>query len=172
MPTAEVSGSDSWAEAVMDFVARQHANVREHLDHMVAIADTPPAQVPVAVRNRLDAVFGFLHTDLLPLMAFEEETLYPALDRIPDVPHTPGAMALEHEPIRRAIGELDDRAGAHGWQGWNDELHRPLLVLHAVIRAHVTNEERVYGPLLGRLDPREYITLHAQLATYSLRQWR
>lgn len=156
----------------MDFVARQHANVHEHLDHMVAIAGAPPAEVPLGVRNHLDAVFSFLHTDLLPLMAFEEETLYPALDRIPDVPHTPGAMALEHEPIRRAIGELDDRAGADGWQHWNGELHRPLLVLHAVIRAHATNEERVYGPLLSRLDPSEYATLHAHLAAYSLRQGR
>jgi hypothetical protein len=165
VPTAEVSGSNSWAEDVMDFVAREHENVREHLGHMVAIADAGPGEIPLTLRNRLDAVFRFLHTDLLTLMAFEEQTLYPALDRIPDVPSTPGAMTADHDTIRRAIGVLDDRAGAGGWERWSGELHRPLLVdIQARIRRHLGIEEFLYGPLLSRLDPAEYIRLHQRLA--------
>ncbi len=152
----------------MDFVAREHANVREHLDHMVVIAEAPPAEMSLTLRDRLDAVFSFLHTDLPSLMTLEEDTLYPALERIPDVPHTPGAMAAEHEAIRRAIAELDGRAGVKRWERWDGELHRPLLVLQAVIRMHANNEEQLYGPLLSRLDPGEYATLHARLAAHSL----
>ena len=133
----------------MDFVAREHENVREHLGHMVAIA-ADPSDIPVKLRNRLDAVFGFLHADLLTLMTFEEETLYPALDRIPGVPHTPGAMAADHDRIKRAIDLLDDSAGAHGWERWSGALHRPLVVdVHARIRAHLDTEEFLYGPLLS-----------------------
>ncbi len=79
----------------MDFVAREHENVREHLDHMAAIAEAGPGDITVTLRNRLDAVFKFLHTDLLTLMAFEEETRYPALDRIPGrSAHTRRSMAV------------------------------------------------------------------------------
>jgi hypothetical protein len=149
----------------MDFVAREHENVREHLGHMAAIAAVP-SDIPVKLRNRLDAVFRFLHVDLLTLMTFEEETLYPALDRIPGVPHTPGAMAADHDRIKRTIDLLDDSAGAHGWERWNAALHRPLVVdAHAQIRAHLDTEEFLYGPLLSRLDPHEYARLYQRLPT-------
>jgi iron-sulfur cluster repair protein YtfE (RIC family) len=115
----------------MDFVAREHENVREHLGHMAAIAAVP-SDIPVKLRNRLDAVFRFLHVDLLTLMTFEEETLYPALDRIPGVPHTPGAMAADHDAIKHTIDVLDDAAGARGWECWSGALHRPLVfAVHA-----------------------------------------
>jgi Hemerythrin HHE cation binding domain len=168
VPTAEVSGSNSWAEDVMDFVAREHAVVREHLDHMVAIAQAAPTAAPPTARDRLDAVFRFLHTDLLPLMALEEETVYPALGQIPDVPHTPWAMALDHAAVRRVIGELDDRAGAGGWERWEGELHRPLLELETLIRLHVEKEECLYGPLLSRLGPLDLATLRERLATHGV----
>jgi iron-sulfur cluster repair protein YtfE (RIC family) len=167
VPTANVSGSNSWAEDVMDFVAREHATVREHLDHMVAIAEATPTGVPVAVRERLDAVFSFLHTDLLALMALEETTLYPALGQIPDVPHTPEAMALDHASVRRIIGELDDRAGADGWERWESDLHQLLRELETLIRLHVDKEEYLYGPLLSRLGSPDLATLRERLATHS-----
>ena len=149
----------------MDFVAREHENVREHLGHMVAIAEADPGDITVTLRNRLDAVFRFLHTELLTLMTFEEATLYPALDRIPDIPPTPRAMAEDHDTIRRAVRVLDDRAGADGWERWSGDLHRPLLVdIQARIRTHLDTEEFLYGPLLSRLDPAEYTRLHQELA--------
>jgi Hemerythrin HHE cation binding domain len=168
VPTAEVSGTNSWAEDVMDFVAREHAIVREHLDHMVVIAEAAPSEVPLALRERLDAVFRFLHTDLLPLMALEEATLYPALGQIPDVPHTPGAMALDHEAVRRVIDDLDDRAGAGGWERWDGELRRPLRELETLIRRHVEKEECLYGPLLSRLGPPDLATLRNRLTAHSI----
>jgi hypothetical protein len=166
VPTAEVSGSNSWAEDVMDFVAREHENVREHLGHMVAIGDAEPGDITVTLRHVLDAVFRFLHADLLTLMAFEEETLYPALDRIPGVPHTPGAMAADHDTIRHTIDVLDDSAGARGWERWSGALHRPLVFdVHAHVRTHLDTEEFLYGPLLSRLDPHEYARLYQHLPT-------
>jgi hypothetical protein len=164
VPTAEASGSNSWAEDVMDFVAREHANVREHLGHMMAMAAPVPGEGPMERRIRLDAVFGFLHADLPTLMAFEEETLYPALDRIPDVPRTPHAMAEEHAAIRDAIRELDDLAGAAGWERGDRRLGRSLVGLQAVVRLHVDTEERLYGPLLSRLDPDDHARMRAHIA--------
>lgn len=166
VPTPEVSGSNSWAEDVMDFVAREHEKVREHLGHMAAITEAGHGEVTVTLRNSLDAVFRFLHGDLLTLMAFEEETLYPALDRIPGVPHTPGAMPADHERIKRAIDMLDDSAGTDGWARWSGGLHRPLVVeIHARVRSHLDAEEFLYGPLLSRLDPKEYARLYQHLPT-------
>jgi Hemerythrin HHE cation binding domain len=166
VPTAEASGSNSWAEDVMDFVAREHANVREHLGHMLAIAAPAPGDGPHDRRRRLDAVFGFLHADLPTLMTFEEEILYPALDRIPDVPRSRHAMAEEHAAIRDAISELDDVAGAVGWERGDRRLGRSLVGLQAVVRLHVDTEERLYGPLLSRLDPDDHARLHAQIAVF------
>jgi len=150
----------------MDFVAREHEKVREHLGHMVAIGEADPGDVTVTLRHRLDAVFRFLHADLVTLMAFEEETLYPALDRIPGVPHTPGAMAADHDRIKCTIDVLDDSAGAHGWERWSGALHRPLVFdVHAHVRRHLDTEEYLYGSLLSRRDPPEYATLYQHLPT-------
>lgn len=150
----------------MDFVAREHENVREHLGHMAAIAEADPGDITVMLRSSLDAVFRFLHADLVTLMAFEEETLYPALDRIPGVPHTPGAMAADHDRIKRTIDVLDDSAGAHGWERWSGALHRPLVGdVRARVRSHLDTEEYLYGPLLSRLDPHEYFRLYQHLPT-------
>jgi Hemerythrin HHE cation binding domain len=86
MPTADVSGSNSWAEDVMDFVAREHAMVREHLAQMLAIAAVTPTEIVIDQRERLSSVFQFVHTELLPLMSLEEASVYPALGQIPGVP--------------------------------------------------------------------------------------
>jgi hypothetical protein len=87
-------------------------NVRPHAGH----CRSRPHRNPLTVRNRLDAVFSFLHTDVLPHMQLEEETVYAAVDRILDGAHSMPAILIDHEVIRRLIGELDHLVGPHGWK--------------------------------------------------------
>ena len=104
-------------------------------------------------------------------MTFEEETLYPALDRIPGVPHTPGAMAADHDRIKRAIDLLETRRCSTVGSAGAERLHRPLVVdVHARIRARLDTEEFLYGPLLSRLDPHEYARLYRHLRQQSTRR--
>lgn len=164
--TTPDDSSEPWAENVTDFIAREHEIVRENLDHMRAILEATPDEVPLTLRSRLDVVFSFLHADLLSLMTLEEQTLYPAVERISDEVHATKALALDHEAIRRVIAELDDLAGASGWKRWGAGLQQRLFGLEVEIRHHMDREERDYGPLLSRLDPDDHAILYARLAAH------
>lgn len=166
MLTADVSGSNSWAEDVLDFVAREHAMVREHLAQMLAIAAVTPTEIAIDQRERLSSVFQFVHTELLPLMSLEEASVYPVLRQIPGVPSTPEAMTRDHEAVRQVIAELDDLAGQDGWGRWGAPLNRPLLDLVRLVRLHLAREEGLYGPLLSQLDPRSLATLRERLVAH------
>jgi Hemerythrin HHE cation binding domain len=155
-------------ETVEDLIAGEHAIVREHLGHMRVIAEAAHTEIPLTLRDRLDAVFSFLHTDALPHMQLEEETVYAAVDRILDGPHSMLAMLIDHEVIRRLIGELDHLVGPHGWKRWHAELQPRRLVLEAVIRFHVEKEERLYGPFLNRIEPTAAASVRARLLESTL----
>ena len=43
-------------------------------------------------------------------------TVYAAVDRILDGPHSMPAILIDHEVIRRLIGELGHLVGPHGWK--------------------------------------------------------
>lgn len=156
------------AETVEDLIASEHAIVRQHLGHMRVIAEAAPTEIPLTLRNRLDAVFSFLHNDVLPHMRLEEESVYEAVDRIPDGPHSMAAMVIDHEVIRRLIGELDHLAGPRGWKRWRAELQPRLLVLEAVMRFHVEKEERLYGPFLDQIEPTAAASVRARLLEHSV----
>ncbi len=137
--------------------------MRHHLDHLRAIADRMPSEEPLMLRNRLDAVLSFLHHGLLPHMELEEQTIYAAVDRLPNGPHCGPAMALDHAAIRALVADVDRVAGGVRDKERTARLQRLLFVLEAVTRLHVDKEEQLYTPALKHLPAGDRAAIAAQL---------
>ncbi|MBJ7595480.1 MAG: hemerythrin domain-containing protein [Candidatus Dormibacteraeota bacterium] len=153
---------------VQGLLAREHAEVRHHLDHLRAIADAAPSEEPLMLRNKLDAVLSFLHNGLLPHMDVEEQTLYAAVDRLAEGPHSGPAMVLDHEAIRALVADVDRATGGLQSKEEGAELQRLLFVLEAVARLHVDKEERLYRPALKRLPSKVRAEIGAQLRAHAV----
>jgi hemerythrin-like domain-containing protein len=152
---------------VQELIATEHAAIREHLDHVRALAEDAQHEVPLRLRSRLDAPLSFLHRDLASHFRIEEEVLYPALDRVGGGSWSSRAMALDHEAITRLRDQLDDLVG-NPWQSrWTDELQRLLFVFEAITRLHVEKEELLFTPLLDRLEPGVHEALRQRLAEHA-----
>lgn len=157
--------------SVEGLIAREHAIVREHLDHMRAIADSVHHEIPLTLRDRLDAVLSFVHNDLVAYIKTEEEVLYPVFDRMADADWSSPAMRFDHEMITSMIGELDDAIADTRRTWWRDDVQRLLFVLEAVIRLHLAKEERLAAPLLTELDYRACAPLRRLLAAHAVQDY-
>lgn len=133
---------------------REHAQVRHHLDHLRAIAETMPSEEPLMLRNRLDAVSSFLRNGLLPHMEMEEQTLYAAIDPLADGPHCRPAMVLDHVAIRALVDDVDRVVSGLRGKEETITLQRLLFVLEAVTRLHLDKEEELYATAAKHLPPR------------------
>ena len=103
-----------------------------------------------------------LTTMLIPHMETVEAAVYHTLERLLAGRQTTAPMAIEHEEIRRlvgAIGEFAEHPQAHTDRGAVLALRRVLLRLHALLKAHLSEEE-LYIPILeDRLTPVEEAAL-------------
>jgi iron-sulfur cluster repair protein YtfE (RIC family) len=149
-------------------LAREHALLRRHLQHLRSIAEAMMQEQPLALRTRLDAVLGFLHDDALPHMEMEEATIYAAVDALPDGPHSGAAMALDHEAIRALVHEVDGLTSGLASKKKAVKLQGALFALEAVTRLHLEKEERLYTPLLNQLSPRIRAVIRAQIREHSV----
>jgi iron-sulfur cluster repair protein YtfE (RIC family) len=99
---------------------------------------------------------------LIPHMETVEAAVYPTLQRLLANSQTTAPMVIEHVEIRRlvgAIGEFADHPEVHADRGAALALRRVLLRLHALLKAHLAEEE-LYIPILeDRLTPTEEAAL-------------
>jgi len=99
---------------------------------------------------------------LIPHMETVEAAVYPTLERLLADSQNTAPMAHEHIEIRRlvaAMGEFADDPQAHADRGAVLALRRVLLRLHALLKAHLAEEE-LYIPILeDRLTPIEEAAL-------------
>ena len=148
-----------------ELIRTEHTELRAHLDHLRALADAVETTDEHVLRDRLGQVVRFLRDGILPHAATEEETVYPAVDRLlRALGGATATMVLEHELIGARVEELDRLAATGGYAAaTRAELHRSLIALEAVLRGHFEKEERVYVPLLAYLIPAESAALAAQL---------
>jgi iron-sulfur cluster repair protein YtfE (RIC family) len=145
-------------------IAREHAIVRAHLDHMRSIADNMPFEISLTLRDRLDAVLSFFHNDLVSHLKVEDQVLYPVFDRMADAGWSSPAMRFDHEMITSMLGQLDEAIADTQRARWRDEVQRLLFVLEAVVGLHLAKEERLATPLLRELDSRASAPLRRLLA--------
>jgi uncharacterized protein (DUF2249 family) len=134
---------------------------REHhrmlLEYLAAYVEGPAFSW-----EELRSLRDFLRQELLPHARGEERALYPAVEPLL---HRHGqataTMRVDHAFIEGYVRQIEDllrqiegmdpesRAGAER------SLRRLLLELYAILRLHMTKEERVYLPLFERELPEE-----------------
>ncbi len=103
-----------------------------------------------------------LTRDLVPHMDTVEAAVYPTLERLAATHNSTVPMAIEHREIRRlvaSLGSFIDNLPSEVDRGSVLILRRILLRLHALLKAHLSEEE-LYIPILeDRLTPVEEAAL-------------
>lgn len=142
-------------------IRAEHAELRPHLDHLRTLADEVVNGEEQPLRDRLTQVLAFLREHVLAHAGVEEQTVYPAAERL--LRALGGAtrtMALEHELIAARVDTIGRLAAEPRYdRGTRDELRQSLTALQAVLDGHFEKEEQVYVPLLAHLDPAEATAL-------------
>jgi iron-sulfur cluster repair protein YtfE (RIC family) len=162
------TGQPPREDTLEELISREHALIRRHLTHMRQVADEAQHEAPLTLRNRLDAVLRFLHNDLAAYMRIEEDVLYPALDRSATAHWSSQAMLLDHEAILRLLEEIDHAVTDP--KHTKEDLQRLLFVTEAVVRLHVDKEERLFMPLLDRLESDVSAVFRRRLAEHAVQR--
>jgi len=116
----------------------------------------------IAELPQLREVHEGLTGDLLPHMDTVEATVFPTLERLAASRGSTVRMVVEHTEIRRLVARLEsfiEDLPAHVDRAAVLTLRRILLRLHALLTAHLAEEE-LYIPILeDRLTPVEEAAL-------------
>jgi hypothetical protein len=99
---------------------------------------------------RLRALHDGLVTQLIPHMEAVEAAVYPTLDRLLPGRADEAPMIAEHKEIRRLVavlGEYVDGRSEHADWATVIMFRRVALRLHALLKAHLSEEE-IYIPIL------------------------
>ncbi|MGH7721207.1 MAG: hemerythrin domain-containing protein [Candidatus Dormibacteria bacterium] len=150
-------------------IAEEHAAIGGHLAHLRDLATGLEDLDETAARQRTAAVLDFLTHELLPHADAEEASLYPAIESVLGAGAT-RTMSLDHRVIAGLTRELGVTGRSELGAKERAEAHRLLLVLEALIAAHLWKEDTAYVPLLALLDPTAYARLHADLAAHPAHQ--
>ena len=138
-----------------DFFRKEHAEIKEHLQHLHQMAGTLPTSDAARQRETAKFVVKFLTDHILSHAKWEEERLYPAVDRRTHAGTYPftSSMRYEHGIIGRSIDELGRLASATTFDP--AVFLRKTDRLLGVISAHFEKEEEVFLPILDRTMTRE-----------------
>lgn len=170
-PADHARGATRWPQHDDDradpaaLVHAEHAEIRQHLDHLRTLAEDAATADEAALRQRLDHVLAFLRSGVLAHAQVEEATVYPAAERLlRALGGATDTMTLEHEQIRARVQDLEHIADERRYsEAARGRLARSLEALEALLRAHFDKEEQVYLPLLAHLAPTEARALAAAL---------
>jgi uncharacterized protein (DUF2249 family)/iron-sulfur cluster repair protein YtfE (RIC family) len=147
------------ANELTEAMRAHHRELAHTLDGYAADVEARGADIDtVALADMLDRLTGFLTSDLLPHAQGEEQTLYPALDRILREHGRPTAtMSVDHEYIgehARQIAETARRlrsAEKPEQASLVRQLQRQVVLLQGLFTVHLAKEERVYLPLIDQV---------------------
>ena len=132
-----------------DFASHEHAEMRRGVDRILEVA-----RLPVSHDELSAAVIEVLHwVDhvLEPHAQWEDRWLYPEIVERVGTPWATKLMTYEHQQIRNAAQAVAAARLAlreHGSTAAVVELRGRLFALDAVLRTHMTREERFLLPLL------------------------
>ena len=143
-----------------DFVSHEHDEVRRGLDRIHDVASSLDTNDEISA-----AALGVLHwvdAVLDPHARWEDAWLYPEIDERAGSPWATKLMAFEHQQIRDAAIALAS-ARTTLRQARTPaaliEVRARLFGLEAILRAHITREERFLIPLLASDETREAVSL-------------
>ncbi|HET9085373.1 MAG TPA: hemerythrin domain-containing protein [Candidatus Limnocylindrales bacterium] len=132
-----------------DFASHEHVEMRRGVERILEVA-----RLHVSNDELSAAVIEVLHwVDhvLEPHAQWEDRWLYPEIDERLGTPWATKLMTFEHQQIREAAHDVVAARLAlreHGSTAAVVELRGRLFALDAVLRAHMTREERFLIPLL------------------------
>jgi len=150
---------------LMQPLREEHRALVPHIDALRTNADLV-GDAPLEALCRLVAEsFAFLTEHSIPHALVEDETLYPAIQRIMRSGDATRTMSRDHIEIARLTRELGDLGVRLANEDTVEEvlareLRRVLYGLYALVRVHFAKEEEVYLPLIeARLTPAELAEL-------------
>ena len=142
---AERNKEDPMTTKETETVRKDHAKLREDVEHMRLAARELPAVSPEERHAIVGRILDFLRETLLPHAEEEEQWLYAAVGKVLGNPEATHTMAHDHGAIRVRVLELaltDDTD--------IDRFQELLYGLYALITVHFSKEEQLYLPLLER----------------------
>jgi hypothetical protein len=126
-------------------VRTDHAQLREHVEHLRIAARELPEMSPAEREEMLGRIGEFLRGTLVPHAEEEERTLYREVARQLGHPEATAPMTHDHVAIRVRTLELVTTDAADV-----DRLQQLLYGLYALISVHFWKEEQLYLPLVER----------------------
>jgi hemerythrin-like domain-containing protein len=133
---------------------QEHAELLAHLDHVDALAGELAKLPPEERRAAQEKVLAFYAEHLVPHAAWEEEVLYPAVDRRASQgePFT-ASMRYEHTVVKAWVDQLRARLDDPDPAAFVRQADRLL----GLVSAHFQAEEHVLLPVLDQtMTPEEY----------------
>jgi hypothetical protein len=145
------------ARVERQFIDEQHRRLRAGLAAVEeTLADAHDLDRAI-LADRLLRTLEWLRRDVLPLDAWEDAWLFPAVDRAAGTPFATAALRLEHGQIAEAcrLLEADTQVIRERWSRQVElQVVVRLATIDALVSAHLLQEERLILPLLERAsDP-------------------
>ena len=136
---------------------KEHAEIKEHLEHLHQTSGLMAKDDAAGQRKTAQFVVKFLKEHIVEHAKWEEEHLYPVVDKLTHAGEFPftGSMRYEHRIIGRWIGELEAAATAEALDpvAFTRKTDRVL----GLITAHFEEEEEVLLPILDARMTREEV---------------
>lgn len=143
------------AERATESFRKEHEEVQEHLRHIDSMAGSLATSDAAAQKKTASFIAKFLTEHILSHAEWEEQHLYPAVDKRTHAGEYPftGSMRYEHTIVSRSIKELGEMAAS-------ERLDAVLFArktdrLLGLIGAHFEEEEQVLLPILDKSTTRE-----------------
>jgi iron-sulfur cluster repair protein YtfE (RIC family) len=132
-----------------DFASHEHVEMRRGIERVLEVARVHGSNDELSA-GVLEVMYWVDHV-LEPHVRWEDRWLYPEIDERVRTPWATKLMSYEHQQIREAAHALAAARLAlheHGSTAAVTEVRGRLFAFDAILRAHMTREERFLIPLL------------------------
>lgn len=150
LATAQLALAQPGGELPTASFRAEHAEVLEELDEVAADAGRLTSLPKAEQRAQMRRIVAFFEDEIAPHAAWEEEVLYPLVDRLAGGGEHAftATMRHEHDVVAERIGEL--RREASRAEPDPREFMRKTDRLLGLLTAHFSSEEQVLLPLIDR----------------------
>ena len=151
MPTSQRQG----VAIERRILGHEHREIEHVVGRIEATAEMAGNLAARDLASALRSLLDSIEKTLLPHLDWEDTFCFPEMDRLAETPWATQLLRLQHEQIRRSVERLEE-----DWLALRREpTHRQLLDLrarldglHALMRAHLEQEEAVVFPFLETAD--------------------
>ena len=154
------------ADRATESFREEHAEVKVHLEHLHGMAGSMAGSDAAEQRKTAKFVAKFLTEHILTHATWEEQRLYPAVDKRTHAGEYPftASMRYEHKIVGRSIAELSELAAGDSLDAV--AFARKTDRLLGLISAHFEEEEEVLLPILDRTTTREELEKELEMGAH------